>query len=243
MATGRIDIARLRRQQIVDAAVAIINEHGIQGLSLSEIENRAGMSRGQLTYYFPTKEAILLAVFDHLVVLMHERIGRPAGPGADANSGLDWVRHLLEHLLAETPVQADFGSLQYTFLAQIGHWDDFRKRLATLYEQWRTSMAAGLAADMARRAPLQPVSPRTLASFVQALLHGLAMQRAADPEAFDPEEMLKLCLDVLGIYLWRQAAPAKRKAAPNRRVNGEPPRRRTRSTLRRGTNGERTQKR
>jgi hypothetical protein len=53
------------------------------------------------------------------------------------------------------------------------------------------------------------VSPRTLASFVQALLHGLAMQRAADPDAYDRQEMLELCLDVLGSYFRRPKRPRR----------------------------------
>src|SRR5260370_7003585 len=88
MKTARIDVASVRREQIIEAAVAVIAEQGLQNLSLSEIEKKAGMSRGQLTYYFPTKEAILLAVFDRLVPLMNQqqepRHGWPAvcaGPG------------------------------------------------------------------------------------------------------------------------------------------------------------------
>ncbi len=54
MKTPRIDIGTIRRQQIVEAAVAIIAEQGLQNLSLSQIEKKAGMSRGQLTYYFPS---------------------------------------------------------------------------------------------------------------------------------------------------------------------------------------------
>ncbi len=67
MKPARIDIGSIRRDQIVEAAVAVIAERGLQNLSLSEIEKKAVMSRGQLTYYFPTKESILLAVFDRLV--------------------------------------------------------------------------------------------------------------------------------------------------------------------------------
>src|SRR5437899_9824181 len=118
MTTGRIDIGSIRREQIVDAAIAVIGEKGLQNLSLSEIEAKAGMSRGQLTYYFPSKEAILLAVFDHLVQLMYRRIGTPAGDGQD-QSGWAWIQHLLERLLLEHPVSADFSCLQYTFLSQI----------------------------------------------------------------------------------------------------------------------------
>src|SRR5262245_66096898 len=81
MKSSRIDIASIRRDQIIEAAIAIIAEQGLHNLSLSEIEKRAGMSRGQLTYYFPTKEEILLAVFDRLLQLMYQRLGRPGGEG------------------------------------------------------------------------------------------------------------------------------------------------------------------
>src|SRR5471030_191016 len=70
MKNGRVTIASIRRTEIVDAAAAVINEQGIQNLSLSEIEAKVGMSRGQLTYYYKTKEEILLAVFDRLLALM-----------------------------------------------------------------------------------------------------------------------------------------------------------------------------
>ena len=50
--------------------------------------------------------------------------------------------------------------------------------------------------------------PRLLGTLVQALLHGLSMQLAADPAAFDREAMLRLCLDLLGGYLHPAGRPA-----------------------------------
>ena len=38
----RIDVGRIRREQVVEAAVAVITEEGLQNLSLSAIEKRAG---------------------------------------------------------------------------------------------------------------------------------------------------------------------------------------------------------
>lgn len=195
----RIDVAGVRRTQIVDAAARIIAGRGIQNLSLSAIEAETGMSRGQLTYYFKAKEDILLAVFDRMVRRMRERVGtaddpcRP--PGADA-----WarIRALLTTVLGQ-PVPADFTQLQYTFLAQTGHRDDFRERLASLYEEWRSHMAA----DLAGSEPLPAGDPRLAASLVQALIHGLVMQLQADPAAFDRTAMLELCLSVLDQMLNR----------------------------------------
>jgi AcrR family transcriptional regulator len=219
---GRIDVAGVRRTQIVEAAVAIITEQGLQNLSLSEIEKKAGMSRGQLTYYFPTKEDILLAVFDHLVMWIHMRIGTPEGKPCYEESLAGawlWVQHLLEALLLQPPVSPEFGCLQYTFLAQIAHREDFRQRLAMLYGTWRKHMAQGFEEDRQREPHLRPVPPRTMASLVQALLHGFGMQLAADPEAFDRQEMLDLCLDMLATYLGRvPLARKKRKRATKKRA-------------------------
>jgi len=205
MKSPRINIAGIRREQIVEAAVAVLMEQGIQNLSLSEIEKKAGMSRGQLTYYFPTKEDILLAMFDRLVALTHERIGQPAGATAEAAGAWEWIQHLLVRILAHPPLNPEFGCLQYTFLSQIDHREDFREKLAGLYSVWRSKMAEGLERDFAESTSEKRVSGRAFASLVQAILHGLAIQRAADPDALDEREMLELCSDVLGSYLGRTA--------------------------------------
>jgi AcrR family transcriptional regulator len=216
MKHARIDIGSIRREQIVEAAVAVITERGLQNLSLSEIEKKAGMSRGQLTYYFPAKEDILLAVFDRLLRLTCERIGAPEGAHQGEASGWDWAQHLFEKLIGEAPLNPQFGILQYTFLSQIGHREDFRRRLATLYEEWRGQMAAGLEVDLAGSGEGHRPSPRALATVIQALLHGLGIQAAADPQAFDRQEVLTLCLDMVGSYLKIQPSPRKpRKSAAN----------------------------
>lgn len=219
MKNGRIDIGSIRREQIVEAAGAVIAERGLQNLSLSEIEKKAGMSRGQLTYYFPTKENILLAVFDRLVQEMCRRVGSPACQPNSSPLGWEWIEHLLEKVLGQGPISPVFHVLQYTFLSQISHREDFRQRLADLYESWRANLAQSLADDQARHPSARSFSPRALATLIQAMLHGLTMQAAADPQAMDREEMLDLCLDVLGTYLRHKRNRKARPAAPPH-ING-----------------------
>jgi AcrR family transcriptional regulator len=216
MSNRDTDVSKQRREQIVEAAVAVIAEQGLQKLSLSAIEGKAGMSRGQLTYYFPAKEDILLAVFDRLLDMMHRRAlasqGEPnAATPCQGLEGWERLRHFLTFFLLTPPEMPDFHALQYTFLSQIGHRDDFRQRLASLYEEWRTHMAGAFAQDMPAEPDRPRVSPRTLATFVQALLHGLAMQRVADPGSYDRQEMLRLCLHVLGNVLGRPETAIRRQ--------------------------------
>jgi AcrR family transcriptional regulator len=201
---GRIDIASIRREQIVEASIGIIVQQGLHQLSLSKIEKAAGMKRGQLTYYFPTKEDILLAVFDRLVQMLHQRMEGSAGP-CDDNGGFSsaWDLSLkLLHMALRPPAKDDFGqqfhALQHTFLAETSHREDFRQRLASLYEKWRDGAATLWEHSAHDASPLaKSVSPRTLGSFLQSIIHGLFVQLSADPEAFDRTEMLKLCIGVL----------------------------------------------
>jgi AcrR family transcriptional regulator len=220
----RGDVAAKRRRQVVEAAIAVIAEQGIQNLSLSEIEKKAGMARGHLTYYFPAKEDILLAVFDHLLGLMCERVGTPGGGDPCGQRGWDWVRHLLAMVLLRPPASPEFHALQYTFLSQIGHRADFRKRLASLYEEWRGNLTHGMEGELADSSDPPAADPRLLATLVQAILHGLAMQLAADPTAFDREAMYRLCLDVLGNYVRPAGQPVNSRGTHAARQRSRPQR-------------------
>ena len=221
MAKGRGDVAGRRRGQIIEAAVAVIAEQGIQHLSLSAIESEAKMSRGQLTYYFRTKEDILLAVFDHLIQRMRagEQSCQPPPDLPIRGEGWDKLTALLTFFVLHPPEEPEFHALQYTFLSQIVHRDDFRQRLASLYEHWRGLGAADFARDMPPPKGRPAVSPRTLSSFLQAIIHGLAIQRVADPMAFDPQEMLTLTLYLLGGYLGKESSRSdeRQDEGPKRR--------------------------
>jgi AcrR family transcriptional regulator len=214
----RIDIGSIRRKEIVQAAVAVIAEQGIQHLSLSEIEKRTGMSRGQLTYYFKTKEKILLAVFDRLL----EHMGRQAGgnPGSGkwtcpAQSFFEFMEFLLRTLIQNPPANPEFRCLQHTFLSQIGHRRDFRRRLAGLYEEWRSHLAQYLTEELRKKPAVRKVSPRAMASVIQAIFHGLAVQNAADPLALDRVELVDLCRDMLMHYLWNRSDFRTRRLPAN----------------------------
>src|ERR1700680_2305016 len=56
-----------RRAQIVDCAIDTIAEVGFAKASVDQIAKRAGVSKGVITYHFPSKEQIVDAVIERLV--------------------------------------------------------------------------------------------------------------------------------------------------------------------------------
>lgn len=51
-----------RPEQILDAALSVFAEHGIDAAKLEEIAARAGVSKGTIYLYFPSKEELFRAV-------------------------------------------------------------------------------------------------------------------------------------------------------------------------------------
>jgi AcrR family transcriptional regulator len=199
----RGETARLRREQIVEAAIAIIGQKGLQNLSLAEIEKHAHMSRGQLTYYFKQKEDILIAVFDRMLELMCQRIeailAREGKPICE-RSVIENCESMFRGILTQPPLDPNFHALLYTFLSQINHREDYRHRIASFFGNWRIEMSH----NIVQQGGSKRASPIATASIIQALAHGLSMQLEADPKAFDRHEMVDLCIKILKFLLTDQ---------------------------------------
>ena len=51
-----------RPQELIDAALALFVEHGFAATRMEEIASRAGVSKGTLYLYYPSKEELLKAL-------------------------------------------------------------------------------------------------------------------------------------------------------------------------------------
>ena len=100
------------------------------------------MSRGQLTYYFPKKEAILIAVFDRMLRRMIAQIMQTADPKPGTGQAWDCVRHMLAHRL-EAFAQGGRNDFAYTADLEISVEVTIRKE--TGYSPQAKKVVEGLA--------------------------------------------------------------------------------------------------
>ena len=54
----------LKYNQILDALQKLLANHELQSISVSEIAHTAGIGKGSIYYYFPSKDAILQALVE-----------------------------------------------------------------------------------------------------------------------------------------------------------------------------------
>ena len=81
---GRTAEGEATRRRLFDIAVALIAERGYGGATLREVATRAGVSAGLLYRYFPSKRAVVLALYDELSEAFARRAGEmPRGRWRD----------------------------------------------------------------------------------------------------------------------------------------------------------------
>ena len=60
------DHTDFRRQQLIDAAMSSIAEHGIANTTVSRVAEAAGLSQGIVNFYFENKRALLMATLEYV---------------------------------------------------------------------------------------------------------------------------------------------------------------------------------
>jgi AcrR family transcriptional regulator len=185
---------RLRREDILAAAVEVYAEVGYRGSSLREIARRVGMTHAGLLYYFPNKEALLAAVLERRDAEDGERLS--GAPGRDSLRKLVAlaaynVRHpgivdLYSRLAAEA-VAADHPAHDY-----------FEQH----YRMARRFAAAAFHVLAERGELREGVEPDVAALNFVALMDGLQVQWLSDPDQVDLVGALRAYLrDLLTVPL------------------------------------------
>jgi AcrR family transcriptional regulator len=77
------------RQQILNAAIRVLREEGLEKLSQTRVAKSAGLRQGHLTYYFPKKADLWAAVAQQAEESLREDLSNflasDGWPGADAS--------------------------------------------------------------------------------------------------------------------------------------------------------------
>jgi AcrR family transcriptional regulator len=72
-----------RRAQLTDAAIALLADAGVHGVTHRAVERRAGLPGGTASNYFRSREALLVATAERVIALHHADMAR-APHGATA---------------------------------------------------------------------------------------------------------------------------------------------------------------
>lgn len=174
-----------RRAEIVRAALEVIAERGYRAASLASVAERVGLTQQGLLHYFPTKDALLVAV-------LQERDQWDAVP--DTQWRVDLLASLVEYNAMRPGIIQTFSALLGESVTE-GH--PARGYFTERYAQVRASMAAVLRAEYGDRLP-NGLTPERTAPLLVAVMDGLQYQWLLDPESVDMPGAFRDFLRLLG---------------------------------------------
>ncbi|MCZ0989429.1 TetR/AcrR family transcriptional regulator [Streptomyces diastatochromogenes] len=189
MSYGDVMNARVRseerRAEIVGAALEVIAERGYRGASLAAVAERVGLTQQGLLHYFPTKDALLVAV-------LQERDRWDAVP--DTRWRVDLLASLVEYNAMRPAIIQTFSALLGESVTE-GH--PARSYFTQRYAQVRATMTEVLRAEYGDRLP-NGLTPEHTAPLLVAVMDGLQYQWLLDPESVDMPGAFRDFLRLLG---------------------------------------------
>jgi AcrR family transcriptional regulator len=174
-----------RRAEIVRAALEVIAERGYRGASLASVAERVGLTQQGLLHYFPTKEALLVAV-------LKDRDQWDAVPNTTWR--VDLLTSLVEYNAMRPGIIQTFSALLGESVTE-GH--PAREFFTQRYTAVRANMAAVLRAEYGDRLP-NGLTPERTAPLLVAVMDGLQYQWLLDPESVDMPGAFRDFLTLLG---------------------------------------------
>lgn len=119
-----------RRQQLLDAGLAVIARRGLSGITVNDIADEAGCSYGVIAFHFQTKERMLLAVLN-MLASNYEKIWLDAMAAAPP-SPAERLRVLLQVDFDPRVAKASHLAVWMAFWAEASRVPAYKKRCSEL---------------------------------------------------------------------------------------------------------------
>ena len=169
----------LSDQRMFEAAVSLIVEEGIAGMTLAAIGERAGYSRGLVTHRFGSKAGLLAYVHDTVVTEWISRVQQAVGDACGLVA-LHRVVDALYGFIAEEPdeIRAMY-LLRYT---SIDPGAEFRANVAKALRAQRRDVQRWIEAGQKQGALARSLDAPLLAELFCASIDGLIYRWLVDPK-------------------------------------------------------------
>lgn len=169
------------RQIILDAALEVVAENKISGTRMRLIAEQAGMSQGNLHYYFTTKDDLLVAL---LKAISQRFVDERKTMLTQANLSLEDRLFSLFDQEKQTIRRRKEMYVLFDFWVQSTTNPLFRELMQNDYRIWRQDIETtltGAGSSESVNTPGRAVIPALMAS----LMDGAALQYMIDEDAFD----------------------------------------------------------
>jgi AcrR family transcriptional regulator len=163
---------------ILEAAVQIVADRGLEELTLNEAGEAAGYSRALPAHYYKTKSALLQALADHIMAGYAARM-RSA---TLASAGLERLCNILEFCIADAVENPNIVRTYQTIIAAGLNRPELRPIVEHMTRQGIDDLAGLIRQGQEKGEIRGDARPRAEASIIVASLRGVLFQWLISPD-------------------------------------------------------------
>lgn len=159
-----------RRQQLIEAAMTVIAEHGLSGTTTAMVTRRAGLSLGSVNQHFNSKDELLEAVLHNLADELRARwSARQNDPSLSAAEKLsDIIQALFDPDIC-TPTKI---AVWFAFFGDAGYRHAYR-RLAGEFDIQRADTIERLCYQIKDDGNYSDIDPGSITQMIESVADGL----------------------------------------------------------------------
>jgi TetR/AcrR family fatty acid metabolism transcriptional regulator len=186
-----------RRNEIVSAALRLILDTGYNQVTLADIAEQVGVSKGLISYYFPRKEDVFLAVLEQIVGRLTADFEGFCSAEVPAPEKLMMI---FNNLFGNEKRARRYYTVVIDYMAQAIRERQVREYTQLIYASYRTYMERIVDDGMAKD-EFQHVDAPRVVSMILGMMEGLVLQWFFDPKAFDLDAAYEMCVNLMNTYL------------------------------------------
>lgn len=176
----RPDVSTERKNQILEAAIAVFARLGFHQSRMDDIAGQAGLSKGALYLYYKSKDAIIAALLKYFFNQELSRLQEFVE--ADRQEPIaEQLLQLTRQLIAAMDWMGGFMPIAFEFYALAGRDKEVRHFLQDYFKTYRGELARLLQRGV-ERGEFHAVDTEAAATTLVALYEGLALLYFLDPQ-------------------------------------------------------------
>lgn len=187
-----------RRSRIAEAAIRVLANEGLRGLTHRAVDREAGLPSGSTSYYVSTRTALLQLVAERLAERTRDDVGAlfaELAAGAPASGdGVAALAEVLARFVRRLAARGDDHRARFALLIDVAHRDEVRSILEAATPASAEALAAMTDAFRAYGVEVDGAQAVQLLRFADALLFSLV----TGGDGLDVEGMVRAQLAALG---------------------------------------------
>jgi AcrR family transcriptional regulator len=161
----------VRRREICDAVLAVVDVAGLAAVSLTSVAEKAGVSAGRVQHYFPSRSELLEAAFERANELAGERIAELTAADGGPRALLIAV---LTELVPHDRATSTHMRIRQSFTAQALTDERVATRLRSTYARLNVRLADIITRESEAGSITTAERPEHVAGRLVAFAEGLA---------------------------------------------------------------------